>query len=127
VKITLDWRELTAEKGRAAKMKPELRAGSWKIVRAGAFSLERQVKAPPPLGMPVDTYHARNNWAHGPAGIWEEDEGNLEIVEGTTVVYVARLNEGWSTQSPAGFIDAAALKTEVEINTAIDRLLGETL
>jgi hypothetical protein len=123
VKVTLDWRELTAEKGRAAKMKPELRAGSWKIVKAGAFSLERGVK----FRMPVDTGHARANWGHGPAGVWDEDEGGLEIVEGTTVVYVPRLNEGWSRQAPAGFIDAEALKVEVEINAAIDRLLGETL
>jgi hypothetical protein len=123
VKVTLDWRELTAEKGRAAKMKPELRAGSWRIVKSGAFNLEKGVK----FRMPVDTGHAHANWGHGPAGVWDEDEGDLSIVEGTTVVYVPRLNEGWSTQAPAGFIDAEALKVEAEINAAIDRLLGETL
>jgi hypothetical protein len=123
VKVTLDWRELTAEKGRAAKMKPELRAGSWKIVRAGAFNLERGVK----FRMPVDKGHAKANWGHGEAGIWIENEAELELIEGTKVVYVPRLNEGWSTQAPAGFIDAEALKVEAEINAAIDRLLGETL
>jgi hypothetical protein len=123
VKVTLDYRELTAEKGRAAKMRPELRAGSWKIVRAGAFSLERGVK----FRMPVDSGHAQANWGHGEAGIWIENEAELELIEGTKVVYVPRLNEGWSTQAPAGFIDAEALKVEVEINAAIDRLLGEVL
>lgn len=122
MRITLDWRELTGEKSRAARMKPETRAGAWKIVRAGAFSLERGVK----LKMPVDTGHARANWGHGPAGVWDEDEPNLTITEGTTVVYVPRLNEGWSKQAPAGFIDAEAIKVEAELNAALDRLLGET-
>lgn len=125
MKVSLDYRELSAEQKRAALKRPELRAGSWKIVRAGAFSLERGVK----FRMPVDTTYARANWGHGRdgAGIWEEDEANLTIVEGTKVVYVPRLNEGWSQQAPAGFIDAEAFKTEIEINAAIDRLLAETL
>lgn len=123
MKVTIEYGQLTHEKSRAAKMRPELRAESWKIVKGGAFNLEKGVK----FRMPVDTGHARANWGHGPAGVWDEDEAALQIVEGTTVVYVPRLNEGSSRQAPAGFIDAEALKVEVEINAAIDRLLGETL
>jgi hypothetical protein len=123
VKTTIDYRELTAERQRSIKTKPELRGRSWKIVKAGAFSLERGVK----FRMPVDSGHAQANWGHGEAGIWIENEADLELIEGTKVVYVPRLNEGWSRQAPAGFIDAEALKVEAEVNVAISRMLDEVL
>lgn len=37
--------------------------------------------------------------------IWEEHPDGLYVVEGTHVPYVEKLNEGSSTQAPAGFID----------------------
>lgn len=123
MKVTIDYRQLTAEHKRAALARPAIRSGAWKFIKAGAFSLERGVK----YRMPVDTGHAQSNWGHGPAGVWEENEAALEIVEGTTVKYVPRLNEGSSRQAPAGFIDAEAFKAETEINAAIDRLMGEVL
>lgn len=121
MKVSLDYTQLSAETKRAALKRPEIRAGAWKIVKAKAFSLERGVK----FRMPVDTGHARANWGHGPAGVWDEDEADLSITEGTTVVYVPRLNEGWSQQAPAGFIDAEVLKVEMELNAAINRLIAE--
>jgi hypothetical protein len=123
VRTTIDYRELTAERQRSIKTKPELRGRSWNIVKSGAFNLEKGVK----FRMPVDTGHARANWGHGEAGIWIENEADLELIEGTKVVYVPRLNEGWSRQAPAGFIDAEALKVEAEVNVAISRMLDEVL
>lgn len=128
MKVTIDHSQLTAEAKRSAALRPEVRARSWKIVRAQAFKLETGVK----LRMPVDTGRARASWGHSTApaspsdGIWDEDEADLSIVEGTAVDYVAYLNEGSSSQAPAGFIDAEAFKVEAELNAAIDALIRET-
>lgn len=121
MRVTIEHRELTNEQKRAALLRPAVRREAWRIVRAGAFSLERGVK----FRMPVDTGHARANWGHGPAGVWDEDEGALALTEGTTVEYVPRLNEGWSRQAPAGFIDAEAARVEAQLNAALDQLIED--
>ncbi len=61
--------------------------------------------------MPVDTGWAQARWGvpeYG--GIWEVSEDGLSITQGASIdpyEYIIRLNEGSSTQAPAGFIDAA--------------------
>jgi hypothetical protein len=53
--------------------------------------------------IPIDTGRARNSWG---TDVWEERDGGLEIEQGSEVVYFQRLNEGYSQQAPAGFVDA---------------------
>jgi hypothetical protein len=91
------------------------------------------------VATPVDTGHARANWV---ATISEEDtqeknsfdKGGQATIEAARAViasrkteqtihltnnvkYVPRLNEGWSAQAPAGFVEKA-------INTAIGAFRG---
>lgn len=74
-------------------------------IRNTALWGKRQVK----LQMPVDTGAARASWgARGEAGIWYEQDNGTTHVQGSRLPYIQRLNEGWSTQAPAGFIDVIA-------------------
>jgi hypothetical protein len=123
MRVTVDARELAKEQDRAALNRPDVRAGAWKIVRAQAFQLERNLKP----RIPKATGRARNSWGHStpPAsaadGVWIEDESGLSVIEGSNVEYMGALNEGHSMQAPAGFIDAeAALIAEL-----LDRALTE--
>ena len=81
------------------------------MVRAHSFAAEARVKRT----TPVDTGRARASWGHSTApaspadGIWEEDEKDLSLTQGTKVPYVEQLNEGSSNQAPAGFVDAVQL------------------
>ena len=56
--------------------------------------------ASPPLGTPVDTGAARQGW--------QLDLPSLEITN--SVPYIGRLNQGSSTQAPAGFVENAVDK-----------------
>ena len=133
MKVSVEHSELTQERKRALANKPELRREAWRVVRGAAFSLERWIKSPPPVGMPVDIGRARASWGHSTApadgsdGIWTEDEPNLTVIEGSKVEYIQRLNEGWSRQAPAGFIDAAATKVHAELAAALDDVLKDVL
>lgn len=62
-----------------------------------------EVTAPPPDGTPVDTGFARNGWQ-----IDLSDKRSPELY--SMVPYINRLNDGWSKQSPAAFIDRAVDK-----------------
>ena len=89
----------------------------WQGVRAESLRTMRNIK----IAMPVDTGRARAGWgvftpsdlrslSSGGAddAVWEEDQDNFSIEQGTTIVYVPRLNDGYSSQAPAGFIDTEA-------------------
>lgn len=108
MKFTVDFAELTRERAMTAQQARQLKIVAWKIVRAHSFKAEANVKR----RMPVKTGRARASWGHSapPAapneGIWEEDEAGLSITQGSRVEYIEQLNEGWSQQAPAGFIDA---------------------
>ena len=66
--------------------------------------------------IPIDTGRARNSWG---TDVWEERDGGLEIEQGSEVVYMQRLNEGYSTQAPAGFIDVQFEKSSDDLERAI--------
>ncbi len=122
MRVAIDYRELTEERYRAQTADPRVRPELWQAVRRAAFRAERQIK----IRMPVDIGRARASWGHSTPpshpgdGIWEENEGALSIVQGSNVEYMQRLNEGWSRQAPAGFIDA-------EAESAIDELADEIM
>lgn len=85
--------------------------------------------------MPVDTGRARTGWGHYTPSlmvyddpnnqslpsdaVWEVLNGGLDVVQGTTVPYTPRLNEGSSSQAPAGFVDAIALLMLEDLEKAI--------
>lgn len=57
--------------------------------------------------MPVDTGAARARWGN----VWRELDGGMTIEQGAALdpfEYIERLNEGSSSQAPAGFLDTAA-------------------
>ena len=79
--------------------------------------------------MPVDTGWAQQRWGvpeYG--GVWETRDAGLTIEHGSSIEpyeYIERLNEGSSKQAPAGFIDAAAAKAEVDLQTAVEQAVNK--
>lgn len=88
-------------------------------IKRTAFWGKRQAQ----VQMPVDTGAARASWgAQGGAGIWYEQDDGTTIVQGSRLPYIQRLNEGWSTQAPAGFLDVIAerMANKFQTETASD-------
>lgn len=84
-----------------------IRKRVWPTMRRLTFKAIREVKN----RMPVDTGRARADWgSHA-----EFNKAKLETEHGSTLVYVPLLNQGSSTQAPAGFIDAIAFRVAVEL------------
>lgn len=121
MRLLIDTSQFSQVQRDIADTKRLTRRRIWAEVRRAAFGLERGVK----LRMPVDTGRAKSAWAHetGPLGggqaIWIENEDELSIAQGTTVDYVEFLNEGSSSQAPAGFIDAEAVRAGEELAARI--------
>jgi hypothetical protein len=46
--------------------------------------------------------------------IWEENQAQMSIVQGTRVEYVPYLEDGHSTKAPAGFITAAEERAQIK-------------
>ena len=93
----------------------------WKTLRVKTMKAIGIVKQQ----MPVDTGRARADWGSSP----EFNESELETVHGSRLVYVPFLNEGWSQQAPAGFIDAIVLRMGIELSADlgvdVDVVLGD--
>jgi hypothetical protein len=115
--FNLDWRDFQSESEFVRAAFQRTPDEVWAQVRIAAFDAEREVKQE----MPWDTGRAANSWGHstspfGPDdGIWQENKDGLQIVEGTNVEYVQYLNEGHSSQAPAGFIDAIGVRTQDDL------------
>jgi hypothetical protein len=66
--------------------------------------------------MPVDTGWAQARWGEPMyGGIWDVARNGLTISLGSDIEpyeYIFRLNEGYSLQAPAGFIDVEAARGE---------------
>lgn len=100
-----------------------------------ALELQGILRDNPPVGTPIDTGWASSNWSlsldtprEEPIGskenIISEDTGIAEVLQfdinnnqsiwlTNNVPYIARLNNGWSQQSPSGFVDAAIDEIEL--------------
>lgn len=108
MKVSFDASGFTKEQLLAAALPKKLRARIWRRIRVVSFEAERFIK----IRMPVDTGAARASWGHSTApalpgdGIWDEQPEALMLTQGSRLEYIERLNEGSSTQAPAGFIDA---------------------
>lgn len=109
------------ERAFAANLPKKTRGRIWASVRAVSFDAERYIK----IRMPVDTGRARASWGHSSApagadeGIWQENENDLTLVQGSRVEYIEPLNEGHSKQAPAGFIDAESRRAQEKLDQLV--------
>ena len=142
--ITADFRELdTFIKNLVAK-RPEIKPALFEVVKDVADDLDRRIDAampkdtgraaagwgkyrpellaggsvPTPLGHFITRASRRTHQpqvSSAADAVWEEHPEGLYIIEGTRVPYVQQLNEGSSTQAPAGFIDVAVALAGFEL------------
>ena len=97
-------------------------------IRNTAVWGKRQVQSHPPIGMPIDIGAAKASWgAPGAAGIWYGMDNGTSWVQGSRLPYIQRLNEGWSQQSPAGFIDVIAERMKNKFQDDVAKDLTEIL
>ncbi|AXH72152.1 MAG: neck protein [Siphoviridae sp. ctdc_1] len=116
------------------RVKLDVRESATKEVVALALGIHGELVDNPPTGTPVDTGWASANWwpsvaAPATANTGRADEGSTagresqraagvtqvlsyQLGQGSiyitnNVPYIDRLNNGWSQQSPAGFVDRA--------------------
>ena len=79
--------------------------------------------------MPVDTGWAQERWGwEALGGVWEVSDNGLTIEQGSDIApyeYIIRLNEGSSTQAPAGFIDVAAEDAGRMLENELERMIEE--
>lgn len=129
---------------RADRIAAKLRRGVESAAKALVLEINRELRLKPPLGTPVMDGNARANWipsvgapAQGtPSSV---AEGNAAAAAGTAAVaafklgqgdlyitnrtpYIRRLNDGYSKQSPALFVEAAVerAKTKIKARTGVD-------
>lgn len=127
MKVEFDGRAFTKEQQFAASLSPRWRKRVWARVRVVSFDAERYIK----IRMPVDTGRARASWGHSTApaspadGIWHEDVDALALTQGSRVEYIEYLNQGSSTQAPAGFIDAEKARAERNLAAGIEDDLAQ--
>jgi hypothetical protein len=103
------------------------------VVRFIALGITRRLKRNPSRGgTPVDTGHARANWVpsvgepfrgevdgdaasqSGTADVLSYQLGDGAAWVSNNVPYILRLNDGWSAQQPAGFVERAIAETLLE-------------
>lgn len=129
MKITFDASGLSKEVQQAAERSTRFRRLVFNSIRAASFTAERFIK----IRMPVDTGRARASWGHSTApaapgdGIWIEQFDKLSITQGSRVEYIERLNEGWSRQAPAGFIDVEVTRAGDQLVADIEDIAANTL
>lgn len=142
MRITVKAGDLQAEVTLSKQQAQKLHRDVWAQVRSASFAAERKVKR----DMPVDTGRARASWGHwtvsslrmpktksavdnlrkASAGdaVWEENERDLTIEQGSNVEYVPKLNAGYNRKRISGFIDAAEKDAQRELDYKIDALLS---
>ena len=129
MRIRIDASDLRSVGGNIGAARTLTRPRIWEAIRRASFLAERNIK----IRMPVDTGRARASWGHDEAplgtglGIWEEDEQGLSLTQGTKVEYVEYLNQGSSSQAPAGFIDAEAERAGMFAAEELTRVLDRSL
>lgn len=124
MRIEIDDDELAAEANRLTGISDRAKTEVVNTLMAGAMSLVARVKEE----MPFDTGRAAGSWGSPLAGgVWEVGDDGLSVLQGTNVDYVGRLNEGYSQQAPAGFIDVAVEDTGDTLGEAIQGVLDRML
>lgn len=117
----------------ADRIRSELTRTTENVVRFVALGVVRRLKRNPSRGgTPVDTGHARANWVPSigdPFGAEVDSESayeagvaavlGYELGDGAAwvsnnVPYILMLNDGWSKQRPAGFVEICIAETLLE-------------
>jgi hypothetical protein len=133
MKLTVDARQLTEENKQQRELARVTVKELWAKVREVSLAVERRVKT----AMPVDTGRARASWGHWSPGDlrasnaaasagdahWKENEGGLELEQGSNVEYIDDLNDGHSSQAPKGFLDSAAEHGQKVLDQKIDDII----
>lgn len=109
MKITFDLRDMEREHTRSTTVVFKSKQRAKIIIRRVSVLVRDRVANQ----MPIDTGAAVYRWGNPTAsdGIWIESDDGMSIEQGAGRVpyeYISRLNEGWSRQAPAGFIDVIA-------------------
>lgn len=98
------------------------------IMQDLAFSIHGQLVSNPPKGTPILTGYASSKWwfAVGSLPVLDGGAENTQLIVSYTlndgpifihndVSYIARLNAGWSKQSPAFFVEDAVDENVLKI------------
>ncbi len=134
--IDFDFSQLTQLGTELQASLRQFKGDAFKLLLHESEELRRMVKE----RMPVDTGAAEASWGSTPAGpvaeakgldgVWNVNEAELEIEQGSKrdqYNYIRRLNEGYSSQAPAGFIDDEFEKAQDALDEAIQELLNNLL
>lgn len=127
MQIVVDGSEFEIEQRRVGQVMG--RAGD--TIRLHVKHKALAAKAAIQLAMPFRTGRAKASWGNVPApppalpddGIWEVKDGGFTIVQGSNVEYIVYLNEGSSSQQPAGFIDAEEVKAMADLDNDLSDAL----
>jgi len=137
MKFGVSYRDLTDEQKasaqRATKTVREIKIA----VRNVSFGVERVIKSGPSKGMPIDLGRAVSSWGHWTPGllrskegadaagmaVWEVKDDGFTIEQGSNLAYIDALNDGSSSQSPAGFLDLAEEQGNKELENEIDKII----
>jgi len=124
----VDYSELTGELTISRTFKAIVDEAAKSELESQSKDLRTSIKA----RMPVDTGAAQASWgdegssslaaSKGLKGIWQITNGGLTIEQGAerdSFNYIARLNEGYSRQAPAGFIDTEVEKVALKLEAAL--------
>lgn len=113
----------------------KLRRGVAKAAAALILEANRELRTAPPLGTPVQDGNARANWipsvgapsdatgdaaaATGSAQVATYQLGQGDLYLSNRTPYIRRLNDGWSKQSPALFVEAALERAKTKVNAML--------
>lgn len=134
--MKVDYSELTGELTISRTFKAKVEEAVKQELAKAAEALRTSIKT----RMPVDTGAAKASWGRknnsslaakkGLKGVWQISDDGLTAEHGSerdSYNYIKRLNEGYSKQAPAGFIDAEVEKRALKLEAAIMRKTEKAL
>jgi len=118
--VQFDGSDLLAEAAQLIQVNEKIENAAKIRLKEAAFTAKRNIQ--------TDTGAAKSSWgAEGESGIFTFSSDGLEHTQGSELPYINRLNEGWSSQAPAGFIDAEAEKAKTLMVNNLLSDLGQIL
>jgi hypothetical protein len=131
------------KKGKRNELSRTFFATTNKLVRLVALEALKNII----IETPVDTGRARSNWFIGidtpidditDETNWQGNSADQqakllqptdksEIWLSNNLPYIVRLNDGWSDQAPAGFVEKGVAAAEKSIGRVVDKILFEGL
>lgn len=126
MKTTFDTSGWQQEQQRVSAQNEKIKSAARNRVKIVSLRVVGRVK----VMMPVDEGAARARWGTpgAPGGIWRELDDGLTIEQGAMLEpyeYIIKLNEGSSTQAPAGFIDMEEVRAGDElVNELVNDLMN---